>query len=176
MIPTITANIEPHVRLSVTEDEPAPVEEKFVDLECGVTESPCCEYIGHFSEPFRAITESPFLRLLRGTASEISPISSLPFDRGVYSPSRLDTPAKCQRIDTSHCRQKYTKRKSAATETEGPFACSRHVCATQTAAHRPTDRAHTHTDRHTHNTTHKFPLSNTAQTTYLLPARGQGGR
>ena len=40
MIPTITANIEPHVRLSVTEDEPAPVEEKFVDLECGVTESP----------------------------------------------------------------------------------------------------------------------------------------
>ena len=55
-----------------------------------------------------AITESPFLRLLRGTASEISPISSLTFDRGVYSPSRLDTPAKCQRIDTSHCRQKYT--------------------------------------------------------------------
>eukprot|EP00964_Phaeocystis_antarctica_P062607 scaffold37524_cov65-Phaeocystis_antarctica.AAC.3 len=37
-------------------------------------------YIGHFSEPFRAITESPFLRLLRGTASEISPISSLPFE------------------------------------------------------------------------------------------------
>ena len=62
-------------------------------------------YIGHFSEPFRAITESLSLRLLRGTASEISPISSLPFDRGVYSPSRLDTPAKCQRIDTSHCRQ-----------------------------------------------------------------------
>ena len=66
-------------------------------------------------------------------------------------------------INSSH-----TKRKSAATETEDPFACSRHVCATQTAAHRPTDRAHTQTDRHTHNTTHKFPLSNTAQTTYLL--------
>ena len=39
-------------------------------------------YIGHFSEPFRAIAESPSFRLLRGTASEISPISSLPFDRG----------------------------------------------------------------------------------------------
>ena len=53
MIPTITANIEPHVRLSVTEDEPAPVEEKFVDLECGVvgvTESPCCEVAPRQSE------------------------------------------------------------------------------------------------------------------------------
>lgn len=39
MIPTMTASIEPHTRITVTEDEPVPVlEEKYVDLERGE----CC--------------------------------------------------------------------------------------------------------------------------------------